>query len=81
MTVNNVQKRIHEDINISSESADSESVWYACYGSNLSSARFQEYLDSCGGDVVKTESKAYETTGISGTDDSVRSLFSFGLIK
>ena len=38
-------------------------VWYACYGSNLSSARFQKYLESCGGDVADMEKRAFSMNG------------------
>ena len=38
-------------------------VWYASYGSNISSTRFQEYLDSCGGDVNATENRSFTTSG------------------
>ena len=38
-------------------------IWYASYGSNISSARFQEYLQRCGGNVAETESRPYTTQG------------------
>lgn len=38
-------------------------VWYASYGSNINSTRFQEYLDSCGGNVNTTENKPFMTNG------------------
>lgn len=38
-------------------------VWYASYGSNINSSRFQRYLKSCGGDVTSTESRAYTAQG------------------
>ena len=38
-------------------------VWYASYGSNISSTRFQEYLDSCGGNVNEIETRSFTTRG------------------
>ena len=38
-------------------------VWYASYGSNISSSRFQRYLKNCGGDVAAIESRAYTAQG------------------
>ena len=38
-------------------------VWYASYGSNTNSARFQEYLDSCGGNVNEIETRSFTTRG------------------
>ena len=38
-------------------------VWYASYGSNINSTRFQEYLDSCGGNVKEIENKPFTTHG------------------
>ena len=38
-------------------------VWYASYGSNINSARFQEYLNACGGDINTTENRSYTTKG------------------
>lgn len=38
-------------------------IWYACYGSNLSSTRFQRYLDGCGGNVSETESRSFTADG------------------
>lgn len=38
-------------------------VWYASYGSNINSSRFQRYLERCGGDVISTESRAYKAQG------------------
>lgn len=38
-------------------------VWYASYGSNTNSARFQEYLDSCGGNVNEIKTRSFTTRG------------------
>ena len=38
-------------------------VWYASYGSNIDSSRFQRYLKNCGGVVVAAESRAYTAQG------------------
>ena len=38
-------------------------VWYASYGSNTNSARFQEYLDSCGGNANEIENRPFTTRG------------------
>ncbi|MBQ8052486.1 MAG: hypothetical protein IJ198_01585 [Lachnospiraceae bacterium] len=60
-------KDYHGEASASSESSSQEEkpscVWYASYGSNINSTRFQEYLDSCGGDVSTTESKPFLTHG------------------
>lgn len=38
-------------------------VWYASYGSNIDSSRFQRYLKNCGGDVVAAENREYTAQG------------------
>ena len=38
-------------------------VWYASYGSNIKSSRFQRYLNNCGGDVAALENRAYTAQG------------------
>lgn len=38
-------------------------VWYASYGSNIKSSRFQRYLNNCGGDVAAIENRAYTAQG------------------
>lgn len=60
-------KDYHKESSASSGSSSQEEkpscVWYASYGSNTNSARFQEYLDSCGGNVNEIESKSFLTRG------------------
>ena len=38
----------------------SKYVWYACYGSNMSSARFKEYIDRCSDNTFPSESREYQ---------------------
>lgn len=60
-------KDYHGEGSASSESSSQEEkpsyVWYASYGSNVNRTRFQEYLDSCGGNVNEIESKSFTTRG------------------
>lgn len=45
------------------EEAVTPCVWYAAYGSNLNSTRFQEYLEQCGGCISETENRPYIASG------------------
>lgn len=52
-----MQKRNSNPI---SSYVDQDYVWYACYGSNISSARFMRYINSCTDKTPPVEARAYE---------------------
>ena len=42
------------------KTADTEYVWYACYGSNINNSRFMEYINSCTDKTPPLESRPYQ---------------------
>lgn len=42
------------------DNMDEKYVWYACYGSNLSHARFMEYINSCADTTEPSESRPFQ---------------------